>query len=84
MHQTRFQIDYPFRTITNHESVLCRESLANKLARSNPNKCWQEIRTMNISKSRSLPIAVLKVYLGNMLYMSYGRVILGGLSMLYR
>ena len=42
------------RTVKNNENVLRRESLANKLACSNPNKCWQEIRTMT-SKSTSLP-----------------------------
>ena len=50
MRQTRSQFKYALRTVKNNENVLRRESLANKLACSNPNKCWQEIRTMT-SKS---------------------------------
>ena len=83
MRQTRSQFKYALRTVKNNENVLRRESLANKLACSNPNKFWQEIRTMT-SKTTSLPSSILKVYLGNMLYLSYGRVILEDFSMLYR
>ena len=56
MHQTRSQFKYALRTVKNNENVLRNESLANKLSCnfSNPNKCWQEIRTMT-SKSTSLP-----------------------------
>ena len=53
MHQTMFPFKYALCTVKNNENVLRRESPANKLARSNPNKCWQEIRTMT-SKSTSL------------------------------
>ena len=34
--------------------------------------------------SKNHCLAVLKGYLGNMLYLSYGRIILGDFSMLYR
>ena len=62
MHQTRSQFKYALRTVKNSENVLRRESLENKLACSNPNKFWQEIRSMT-SKSISLPIAVLRILL---------------------
>ena len=54
MHQTRSHFKYALRTVKNNENVLRKESLANKLSCSNPNKFWQEIRTMT-SKSTSLP-----------------------------
>ena len=54
---TRSQFKYALRTVKNNENVLRRESLANKLACSNPNKFWQEIRTMT-SKSTSLPSSI--------------------------
>ena len=57
MHQTRSQFKYALRTVKNNENVLRKESLANKLSCSNPNKCWQEIRTMT-SKSTSLPSSI--------------------------
>ena len=57
MHQTRSQFKYALRTVKNNENVLRKESLANKLSCSNPNKFWQEIRTMT-SKSKSLPSSI--------------------------
>ena len=57
MHQTRYQFKYALRTVKNNENVLRRESLANKLACSNPNTLCQEIRTMT-SKSTSLPSSI--------------------------
>ena len=59
MRQTRSQFKYALRTVKNNENnfILRRESLANKLACSNPNKCWQAIRTMT-SKSTSLPSSI--------------------------
>ena len=56
MRQIRSQFKYALRTVKNNENVLRRESLANKLACSNPNKFWQEIRTMT-SKSTYLVTA---------------------------
>ena len=82
MRQTRSQFKYALRTVKDNENVLRRESLANKLSCSNPNKFWQEIRSMTSKTHHCL--AVLKVYLGKMLYLSYGRVVLGDFSMLYR
>ena len=43
MRQTRSQFKYALRTVKDNENVLRKESLANELACSNPNKCWQEI-----------------------------------------
>ena len=57
MHQTRSQFKYALRTVKNNENVLRKESLANKLSCSNPNRFWQEIRTMT-SKSTSLPSSI--------------------------
>ena len=57
MHQTRYQFKYALRMVKNNENVLRRESLANKLSCSNPNKFWQEIRTMT-SKNTSLPSSI--------------------------
>ena len=82
MRQTRSQFKYALRTVKNNENVLCRESLANKLACSNPNKFWQEIRTMT-SRSTSLPSSIEGVSGKHAIYLSYGRVILGDFSMLY-
>ena len=53
----RSQFKYALRTVKNNENVLRKESLANKLSCSNPNKFWQEIRTMT-SKSTSLPSSI--------------------------
>ena len=57
MRQTRSLFKYALRTVNNNENVLRSESLANKLACSNPKKNWQEIRTMT-SKSTSLPSSI--------------------------
>ena len=57
MRQTRSQFKYALRTVKNNENVLRRESLANKLSCSNPNKFWQEIRSMT-SKNTSLPSSI--------------------------
>ena len=57
MCQTMSQFKYALRTVKHNDNVLRRESLANKLACSNPNTFWQEIRTMT-SKITSLPSSI--------------------------
>ena len=53
----RSQFKYALRAVKNNENLLRRESLANKLSCSNPNKCWRAIRTMT-SKNTSLPSSI--------------------------
>ena len=55
MRLTRSQFKYAL-----NENVLHRESLANKLACSNPNTFWQDIRTMT-SKGITLPSSIESV-----------------------
>ena len=47
MRFSKAQFKYALRSAKQHEGTLRRESLAKKLALSQPNKFWQEIRVMN-------------------------------------
>ena len=79
---TRSQFKYALRTVKNNKNVLRRESLANKLACSNPNKFWQKIRTMT-SKSTSLPSSIEGVA-GKHAISELWNSHFGDFSMLYR
>ena len=57
MRFSRAQFKYALRSAKQHEGTLHRESLAKKLALSQPNKFWQEIRVMN-GNHKSLPSCV--------------------------
>ena len=57
MRLSRAQFKYALRSAKQQEGTLRRESLAKKLALSQPNKFWQEIRVMN-GNHKSLPSCV--------------------------
>ena len=57
MRFSRAQFKYALRSAKQQEGTLRRESLAKKLALSQPNKFWQDIRVMN-GNHKSLPSCV--------------------------
>ena len=57
MRLSRAQFKYALRSAKQQEGTLRRESLAKKLALSQPNKFWQDIRVMN-GNHKSLPSCV--------------------------
>ena len=57
MRLSRAQFKYALRSAKQQEGTIRRESLAKKLALSQPNKFWQEIRVMN-GNHKSLPSCV--------------------------
>ena len=54
MRQTRLQFMYALRYVKQHENIMCKDSLAKKLAMSDPTKFWSEIRTMS-GQNNTLP-----------------------------
>ena len=58
MGQTILQFKYALRYVKQHENIMRKDSLAKKLAMSDPTKFWSEIRTMsgqnNIAEQRRL------------------------------
>ena len=57
MRQTRLQFKYALRYVKQHENIMRRDSLAKKLAMSDPTKFWSEIRTMS-GQNNALPSCV--------------------------
>ena len=57
MRQTRLQFKYALRYIKQHEHIMRKDSLAKKLAMSDPTKFWSEIRTMS-GQNNTLPSCV--------------------------
>ena len=48
MRLTRLQFKYALRYVKQHENIMRKDSLAKKLAMSDPTKFWSEIRTMSV------------------------------------
>ena len=57
MRQTRLQFKYALRYVKQHENIMRKDSLAKKLAMSDPTKFWSEIRTMS-GQNNTLPSCV--------------------------
>ena len=78
---SRAQFKYGLRSAKQQEGTLRRESLAKKLALSQPNKFWQDIglRVMNGNHK-----SVLEVYPERMILLMYGENIFINYSIVYR
>ena len=57
MRQTRLQFKYALRYVKQHENIMRKDSLAKKLAMSDPTKFWSEIRKMS-GQNNTLPSCV--------------------------
>ena len=57
MRQTRLQFKYALRYVKQHENIMRKDSLAKKLAMSDPTKLWSEIRKMS-GQNNTLPSCV--------------------------
>ena len=59
MRLTRLQFKYALRYVKQHENIMRKDSLAKKLAMSDPTKFWSEIRMMSGHNNTSC-LAVLR------------------------
>ena len=57
MRQTILQFKYALRYVKQHENIMRKDSLAKKLAMSDPTKFWSEIRTTS-GQNNTLPSCV--------------------------
>ena len=57
MRLTRLQFKYSLRYVKQHENIMRKDSLAKKLAMSDPTKFWSEIRMMS-GQNNTLPSCV--------------------------
>ena len=57
MRQTRLQFKYALRYVKQHDNMMRKDSLAKKLAMSDPTKFWSEIRAMS-GQNNTLPSCV--------------------------
>ena len=57
MRLTRLQFKYDLRYVKQHDNIMRKDSLAKKLAMSDPTKFWSEIRMMS-GHNNTLPSCV--------------------------